>query len=193
MRGALAPLGVGIVDVVIHGELVPFFRHLYEVMLIEELPHDARIARSRLAEIMDELELSELIVSRTDDSLHDLYEHAARVVPECSLGAVKHFVVQCSEGCKTVFCRTDFVQAAQQVYDGLRHAVLMRCREVEYAVRVKAGFEYLVLKVGRRSVVNDIIDHFQEFAILSVKVEHFSHSGNLQKMKGYSVLRRNIK
>ena len=183
VRGAFAALGVGVVDMVVHGELVPLLGHLDEVMLVEEFAHDAGIARSGLAEVVDELELGEFIMPRTDDGLHDLDEDAARIIAEGGLGAVEHFVVQGAQGGQAVFGGTGLVQAAKKVDDSLRHAILVRGGEVEYAVRMEAGFEYLVLKIGRRPVVNDIIDHFQEFSILPVEVEHFSHSGHLRKVR----------
>ena len=183
VRGALAALGVGVVDMVVHGELVPFFRHLDEVMLVEELAHDAGVARGRLAEVVDELELLELIVPRADDGLHDLDEDSSRIVAERGLGAVEHFLMQGTQSRETIFRRADFVQAAQKVDDGLRHAEFVRGGEVEYAVGMEAGLEYLLLKIGGRPVINDIIDYFQECSILSVEIEKFGHGGHLTKMK----------
>ena len=89
--------------------------------------------------------------------------------------------MQGTQGGQTVFGRTRFVEAAKKVDDSLSHTVLMRSSKVEYAVRVKACLEYFVLKIGRRPVINDIIDHFQEFSILSVEIEHFSHVVDLQE------------
>ena len=188
MRGALAALGIGIVDVVVHGELVPLFGHLDEVMLVEELAHYAGVARSRLAEVVDELELCELIVPRADDGLHDLDKDAARIVAEGGLRTVEHFFVQGTQGREAVFRRAYLVQAAQKVDDSLGHAELVRGGEVEYAVGVEACFEYFLLKVGGRPVVNDIIDHFQELTVLPVEIEKFSHCGHLKKMKNRAMI-----
>jgi hypothetical protein len=58
----------------------------------------------------------------------------------------------------------------------------VRGGEVEYAVGMEAGLEYLLLKIGGRPVINDSIDHFQEFSILSVEIEEFSHCGHLKEM-----------
>ena len=180
-RKALAALGVGVVDVMVHGELIPFLGHFNEMKFVEEFAHDAGIARSRLAEIVDELDLFKLVVPRADNGFHDLDEHAAGIKTESRLRAVEHFAVQSSQSGQAIFSGTGIVQTAQQVDDSLSHAIFMGRCKIENAVRMKAGLENFMLKIGRRSVVNDIIDHFQEFTILSVEIEHFSHGGHLRK------------
>lgn len=98
VRRVFAALGVGVVDVVVHGKLVPLLGHFQQMVCVQELAHEAGVPGRDLPEIVHELELRQLILARPDDLLHDLDEDAARIVPEGRAGAVQHLVAEDAQG-----------------------------------------------------------------------------------------------
>ena len=176
VRGVFSPFRVGVMDMVIHGQLVPFLGHFKEVMTPEKKAHKARIARGRAAEIPHEPELGVLVAAGADDFLHDLDQHAPRVVAERRAGAVQDLVAQRAEGHKAVLDLARS-QIAEQVDDGVRDAEFMRGGEFQDAVRVEIGVENLVLHVGRGAMLNGFIDHVKELVVLPVEKKTVWHRG----------------
>ena len=178
--GVLAALGVGVVDVVVEGQLVPLLGHLQQMVGLEELAHEARIPGRDLAEIVHELELRLPVPARADDFLHNLDEDAARVVTERRAGAVQHFVAEDAQGHEPIRRAARF-EVAEQVDDRVGHPVFVRGRQFQDAVRVQVGVKNLVFEVLRRSVINRFVDHAQELAILFVEKKRSVHVPILKK------------
>ena len=53
----LASFGVGIMNMVVKGDLIPLLRHFQQVVLSQLLTHNARFARSRPAKFVRQLQL----------------------------------------------------------------------------------------------------------------------------------------
>jgi hypothetical protein len=85
VRRVFAALGVGVVDVVVHGKLVPLLGHFQQMVCVQELAHEAGVPGRDLPEIVHELELRQLILARPDDLLHDLDEEMLNEVAELIL------------------------------------------------------------------------------------------------------------
>ena len=174
MRRVFAALGVGVVDVVVHGKLVPLLGHFQQIVCVQELAHEAGVPGRDLPEIVHELELRQLILARPDDLLHDLDEDAARIVPEGRAGAVQHLVAEDAQGHEPVRSAAGF-EVAEQVDDRVGHPVLVGRRQFQDAMRMKIGVKDLVLKVLRGAVIDRFVDHTQEFTILLVEKKCSEH------------------
>ena len=174
VRRVFAALGVGVMDVVVHGKLVPLLGHFQQMVCIQELAHEAGVPGRDLPEIVHELELRQLILARPDDLLHDLDEDAARIVPEGRAGAVQHLVAEDAQGHESVRSAAGF-EVAEQVDDRVGHPVLVGRRQFQDAMRMKIGVKDLVLKVLRGAVIDRFVDHTQEFTILLVEKKCSEH------------------
>ena len=155
-------------------KLIPFLRHFHEMMPVEKFPDDARIARGGLAKVVYQLELGVFVVPGTDDGLHDLDEHPARIIAERGLGAVQHLVAEDAQGHEPVRSAAGF-EVAEQVDDRVGHPVLVGRRQFQDAMRMKIGVKDLVLKVLRGAVIDRFVDHTQEFTILLVERKCSEH------------------
>ena len=72
----LATHGIGVVDMVVHGFLVPFFRHLQQEEFRKKSAHDAGITGRNLLEIVNQTELLFFIAACADNLLHELNQHS---------------------------------------------------------------------------------------------------------------------
>ena len=174
MRRILAALGIGIVDMVIQGKLVPFLRHFQQMVCIQELAHEAGVPGRDFPEIMHELKLRQFILPRPDDLLHDLDEDAARIVPEGRTGAVQHFVAEDAQGHEPIRSAPG-LKVAEQVDDRMGHPVLVGRRQFQDAMRMEIGVKDLVFKILRGAVIDRFVDHTQEFTILLVEKKCSEH------------------
>ena len=174
VRRILAALGIGIVDMVIQGKLVPFLRHFQQMVCIQELAHEAGVPGRDFPEIVHELKLRQFILPRPDDLLHDLDEDAARIVPEGRAGAVQHFVAEDAQGHEPIRSAPG-LKVAEQVDDRVGHPVLVGRRQFQDAMRMEIGVKDLVFKILRGAVIDRFVDHTQEFTILLVEKKCSEH------------------
>ena len=77
--GGFASFRVGVVDMVVEGDLVPLFRHLQEMVTPQFLADQARFPRGGHTKIMGQFELPFIIPPHPDQLLHDLEEHPCRI------------------------------------------------------------------------------------------------------------------
>ena len=80
MRGTLAALGVGIMDVVVEGLLVPGFGHLQQMIAAQQRADDVGRAAHRLVEIVGQRQLDMDVRRGADQIFHDLDQDAGRVL-----------------------------------------------------------------------------------------------------------------
>ena len=92
--GRFPPLGVGIVDMVVKGILVPLLWHLEQVVLAQFRPHPPRLAGKDHAEIVGQLQLPQLIALAADQLLHDLHQHPGGILVVETGGGAEHLVAE---------------------------------------------------------------------------------------------------
>ena len=88
----LASFGVGIMNMVVKGNLIPLLGHFQQVVMPQLLTHNARFARSRPAKFVRQLQLFAVITVGPHQVLHDLQQHPGRVFGQGALGGVDHFM-----------------------------------------------------------------------------------------------------
>ncbi|MEA2060315.1 MAG: hypothetical protein U9P10_07390 [Thermodesulfobacteriota bacterium] len=116
MCRGLAALGVGIVDMVVKGDLVPLFGHLKEVVGLEIMPDKSGLTKGGGPEIMGKLQLLKVVSPCPDKLLHNLEKHPGRILWQGTFCGVKDLVPQSPEGLEPVLFITPF-QGLQKVYN----------------------------------------------------------------------------
>ena len=108
MCGAFAALGVGIVDVVVEGLLVPGFGHFQQMIAAEQLAYDARCAAHGLMKFVGQRELQMGMRAGAHKILHELDEHARGIFLQGGMHGIEHFVVQTAQGVQPFLCSAVF-------------------------------------------------------------------------------------
>ncbi len=95
---------------------------------------------------------------------------------------MQHFVLKDAQGHEPVR-RTALLQIAEEVDDRVGHAVLVRRRQFEDAMRMQVGVKDLVLKVLCRPMINGLIDHAQQLAVLFIEKKRSEHGHDPENEK----------
>ena len=66
MRRGFSSLGVGVMDMVVKGQLIPFLRHFQKMVFFEFGPDNAGLARRRDAKVMGQEQLGCLVLPVAD-------------------------------------------------------------------------------------------------------------------------------
>ncbi len=121
MGGRFAAFGVGVVDMVVEGELVELLGHLQQVVFGQLDPHQARIAGGDHAEIVGQLQLAQFVVAAAQQILHDLQQDPGGIDLVEGGGGEKDLVAQRTQGLDPV---TGFAlfQGTEQAGDGIGDA-----------------------------------------------------------------------
>ena len=96
--GGFTPFGVGIVDMVVEGELVPRLGHFQKVVKAKLAAHHAGLAGGGGAKIVGQLQLADLVAVGPDQFFHDLKEHPGRVDGERARCCGQDFVPKGAKG-----------------------------------------------------------------------------------------------
>ena len=170
MGGGLAPFGVGVVDMVVEGDLVPLLRHLQEVIAPQFLADGARLSRYGHPEVVRQLQLPGMIPLHPDQLLHDLQEDPCGIVAERAVGDIHHLVVKGAQGAQAVIGLPD-LQGAEQVDHRISDAEPLGGGHLLDAVRVQIGVEQILEFFPGGLPVEDILDQSEEFMVLPVEEE----------------------
>ncbi len=168
VRGGFAALGVGVVHMVVEGDLALVFRHFQQVVARQVSADDARLSGTGLAEVAGEHELGGRVPVGADHVLHELHQHAARVGAQAVLGRAQHLGVQAAKGGQAVLGLARF-QRSQQVHHGISDAQTARGRHLLDAVRVHVGGQQLLV-AGRVLALHHIAHDAQKVVILAVEI-----------------------
>ena len=85
---------------IVKGDLIPFFRHLQQMIAFELFPNKKRLARSGNPKIMGQFELLFVVVPDAGHLLHNLQQHPGRILGQCASGRIQDFIfqrLQCTE------------------------------------------------------------------------------------------------
>ncbi len=146
MGGRLAPLGVGVVHMIVERQLAPVFRHFRQVIPGQHPAHHSGRAAGRRTKIMRQLELREFVAMSAHQLLHDLQEHAGGIAAQGGLRTVEHLVVQRLERQQPVGGLSG-LQTGQEVDHGVGHAGNLGNDQILDAVRMKIGIVQRVLQL----------------------------------------------
>ena len=164
--GGFAALGVGVMDVVIEGDLVPLLGHLQEMVALQLLADQARSARGGHPEVMGQFELPFGIPLDPDELLHGLEEDPGRVVAQRTVGDVHHLVVEGPEGAQAVVGFAD-LQGMEEVGHGVGDAEPLGGGHLLDAVGVQVRVEEVLEALSGGLPAEDFLDHLEEGVVFS--------------------------
>ncbi len=158
MGGGFAALGVGIVDMVVKGDLIPLFGHFKKVVSLELVPDQPGLARGRGPEIVGKLQLLEIVAPCPDKLLHDLEQHPCRVLGQGTFCSVEDLVLQPPQGLEPVLLIPP-VQGLQEVDDGSRDTKALGFGKLLDAKGVEKGVEeFFRISQGVVFIIDSIHD-----------------------------------
>ncbi len=140
VRRRLASLGVGVVDVVVEGQLVPLLGHFQEMVFLQLGPDHAGFARGGHAEVVGQAQLGLFVVPVADQLLHDLQQNAGGVFLQVEGVREQDFISQGAQGAEA-FRGLAALQGPQEARDGVGHAQHSRRGHLLDAVGVHATVE----------------------------------------------------
>ena len=167
MRGALAALGVGIMDVVVEGLLVPGFGHLQQMIAAQQRADDVGRAAHRLVEIVGQRQLDMDVRRGADQVFHDLDQDAGRILLQAGKGGVEDLVMQTAQGLQALL-RTAGLQALQQDDDGAGDAHAGVRGQLDDAARMQAFFR-LGQAHGHVAGGHETVDQLDQLMVLQVE------------------------
>ena len=167
VRGALAALGVGIVDMVVEGLLVPVLGHLQQMIAAQQRADDVGRAAHRLIEIMGQRQLDMDMRRGADQVFHDLDQDAGRVLLQAGKGGIEDFVMQTAQGLQALL-RAARLQALQQDDDGAGDAHAGVRGQLDDAARVQAFFR-LDQAHGHVAGGHETVDQLDQLVVLQVE------------------------
>jgi len=116
--GGFSALGVGVVDMVVKGELIPRLRHFQEMIFFQFGPDQARFTGAGHTKVMGELQLLQLVSLMADQFFHDLHQDPGRVPGEKGRGGAEYLIVEAAQGTDAIFGFACF-QGTQQAGNGI--------------------------------------------------------------------------
>ena len=125
MSGRFAALGVGVVDVVVEGELIPGLGHFQEMVLGQQATHHPGLAGHGGPEIMGQFQLAAGIGPGAHELLHDLEQDPGSVFFQPRFGRHHHLVAQAAQGREPIAGQADF-EGTEQVDGGIGNAQALR-------------------------------------------------------------------
>ena len=167
MRGALAALGVGIMDGMVEGLLVPGFGHLQQVVAAQQRADDMGRAAHRLIEIVGQRQQDMDVRRGADQILHNLDQDAGRILLQAGQGGVEDLVMQAAQGLQA-FLRAAGLQALQQDDDGAGDAHARVRGQLDDAARVQAFFR-LGQAHGHVAGGHETVDQLDQLMVLQIE------------------------
>ena len=169
MGGTFAAEGIGVVNVVVKGQLVPLLGHFRQVVAGQHLAHGPGRALHGTTKVVGQPQLFALVAVGADHVLHDLHKHACCITAEGGMGAVEHLVIERLQGAQpTPGLGLAFPQVAQQVNDSVGHAGNRRGHQLLDAMGVQIRLHQA--GVGLAGVCfQNAINQGQDFLVLPVK------------------------
>ena len=168
MRGVFAALGVGVVDVVVEGELVLRLGHLQQVALGEQPAHHAGLAGRGGAKVVGQLQAAARVAPGAHEVLHDLEQHPGRVFFQARFGRGQHLVAQGAQGGKPAL-HLARVQGAEQARGGVGDAQFARRGHLLDAVRVQVGGEQAAH--ARGGMAQHVVHECEQRPVAPVEVQ----------------------
>ena len=166
--GRLAALGVGVVDVVVEGELVPRLRHLQQVMPAQFRLDQPRLAGVGHAEVVGQLELAQFVAPAAHQLLHDLHEHPGGVLLEIRGGGAEHLVAQAAQGDDAVL-RLAGLERAEQADDGVGDAQPAGCGHLLDAAGMHVRGHERTERLRPAPPPEDVVDDGEQLVVVGVE------------------------
>ena len=170
MGGGLAPLRVGVVDMVVEGDLVPLLGHLQEVVTPQFLTDETGPPRYGHAEIVRQFEPPGVFPREPDQFLHDLEKHPRGIAAERTVGDGHHLIMEGAQGAQTV-SRLSHFQGMEKVGHRIGDTVSPIGRHLLDAVRVQVGIEQILKALPGFLLAQNLLDHLEQFMVFSVEEE----------------------
>jgi hypothetical protein len=121
MGGRFSARGIGIVNMVVKSNLVPFFRHFQEVVVFEQPSDHPGFAKGRHTEAMGQFKLEGVVAPGPDQFFHDLKEDPGSILGHGPGGGIQDFIFKALEGLEPVFNDPPF-HGLQKGSDGIGRA-----------------------------------------------------------------------
>ena len=166
--GRLAALGVGIVDMVVKGELVPLLGHLQQVMPGQLRLDQPRSAGVDHAEVVGQLELAQFVAPAADQLLHDLHEHPGGVFLKIGGGGAEHLVAQAAQGDDAVV-RLAGLERAEQADNGVGDAQPAGRGHLLDAARVHVGRHERTERLRPALPPEHVVDDGEQLVVVAVE------------------------
>ena len=169
-RRRFAALGVGVVDVVVEGDLGPGLGHLQEVVALELASDQGGATRERGEEVVGQAQLLVEIAVLADQRLHDREQDARGVVAQAGVAAHEDFVAQGAQR-GDAFVRLAGFEGGEQLNQGVGDALVNGRGEHLDAARVQVGVEEWVELVWAGLGRDSLVHEFDQLAIGRVEKE----------------------
>ena len=166
--GRLAALGVGVVDMVVKGELVPLLGHLQQVMPGQLRLDQPRSAGVDHAEVVGQLELAQFVAPAADQLLHDLHEHPGGVFLKIGGGGAEHLVAQAAQGDDAVV-RLAGLERAEQADNGVGDAQPAGRGHLLDAARVHVGRHERTERLRPALPPEHVVDDGEQLVVVAVE------------------------
>ncbi|EKD40303.1 MAG: hypothetical protein ACD_75C00102G0002 [uncultured bacterium] len=163
------PFGIGIVDMVVEGELVPLFGHFQEMVLGQFRPDQPGIAGRDHAEVMGELELAQFIVPAAQQILHDLQQNPRGILLIKGGRGEKHLVAQGPQGLDPVEGLALLLKRTEQTGNGVGNAQAPRGGHLLDAVGMHMLAEQGAHRLGFTASFQNIVDDAEKFVVVFVE------------------------
>ena len=168
MRRRFAPLGIRIVNVMVEGELVPFFGHLKQMIPAQKGADCPWLADYRHAEIMSQFQLPEFVVAGAHHFFHNLEEDPRGILPHMRFPPVHNLVTQAAQGAYAFVGFSGF-QGLQQPYCRIGHSQSGRGRQLFDPARMKVWVEEVFQVLEGFSMVEYVIYDAQQFVVAIIE------------------------
>ena len=164
---------------IVKGHLVPLLWHFGQMVAAKEAPDHTGGALGCGTEIMGELELLLLVAVGAHHALHDLHEHAGRVVAQGGVRGIDHLIVEHTQTQKPVLgLGSGRFEVVQKVDNSIGHARGRSVHQLLDAVRMQVG---IGKQVSGRAGSKNAIDKLQDIVVTAIKIHAWQGSAPQNK------------